>query len=241
MSNVTAFTVLEKTFGPWSISVRCQPLSPREVETRYDRAAARWDRVMTRFCAASAYRALLESALDDSPPMIGAGFRALDCGTGTGALTEALYAAAPNRFQTDAVDLSPEMLARANGNFRARGIPATVRQASVCALPYPDDQFDLTMAAHVCEHLADPNEALAEMIRVTRPGGRVVVIMSRQTLAARFLQARWRMHLMTPKQAALMMEDAGLAGVRRLSPGQATRFDHFSLAHVATVKSRGRP
>jgi SAM-dependent methyltransferase len=43
------------------------------------------------------------------------------------------------------------------------------------ALPFTDDSFDATRSERVFQHLAEPAVALAEMRRVTRPGGRVVV------------------------------------------------------------------
>ena len=43
------------------------------------------------------------------------------------------------------------------------------------ALPFPADTFDVCRAARVLEHLPDAAPALAEMVRVTRPGGRIVV------------------------------------------------------------------
>ena len=47
--------------------------------------------------------------------------------------------------------------------------------AAAEALPYPAHSFDVTLANEVIEHVADDQAAAAEMVRVTRPGGRVVI------------------------------------------------------------------
>jgi len=46
-----------------------------------------------------------------------------------------------------------------------------VARAEISALPFPDDVFDLSLAVHVLEHVDDLEVALAEMARVTKPGG----------------------------------------------------------------------
>jgi len=50
-----------------------------------------------------------------------------------------------------------------------------LRVANIYALPFPDGAFDAVRAERVFQHLEDPEAGLAEMIRVTRPGGRLMV------------------------------------------------------------------
>lgn len=66
------------------------------------------------------------------------------------------------------VDLSPGMLQKAE----QRGLDVTLGSAT--ALPFPDHQFDVTCAFKVLAHVPDIEKALAEMARVTRPGGVVL-------------------------------------------------------------------
>jgi ubiquinone/menaquinone biosynthesis C-methylase UbiE len=64
--------------------------------------------------------------------------------------------------------------------------------ADACALPFPDAAFDLVISSECIEHTLDPRLALAEIHRVTRPGGRLVVTVPNQawhfsaTIADRF-------------------------------------------------------
>jgi ubiquinone/menaquinone biosynthesis C-methylase UbiE len=53
-------------------------------------------------------------------------------------------------------------------------VPITFEVGDATALPFPDGTFDVCRAARVLEHLADAPRALSEMVRVTRPDGRVV-------------------------------------------------------------------
>lgn len=95
----------------------------------------------------------------------GTGARVLEVGCGTG-----LLLARARSFASFAagVDLSAGMLARA----RKRGLP--VVQGSATSLPYRDNSFDVVYSVKVLPHVADIRTAMAEMARVTRPGGHVL-------------------------------------------------------------------
>jgi ubiquinone/menaquinone biosynthesis C-methylase UbiE len=96
--------------------------------------------------------------------------RALDVGTGAGALALAL---APFVREAIGVDVVPELLAE--GRVRA---PANVElvEADATALPYPHGSFDLVCTARTLHHVPRPELVLAEMDRVLRPGGTMVVV-----------------------------------------------------------------
>jgi len=95
----------------------------------------------------------------------GRGAEVLEAGCGTGLLLARIASFA---LRARGVDLSAGMLAKA----RARGLD--VVQGSVTALPYADCSFDLVCSFKVLAHVADIRRALAEMARVTRPGGTVL-------------------------------------------------------------------
>ena len=93
---------------------------------------------------------------------------ALDVGTGTGHYAACL---ADLGMQVTGIDPSAAMLAVA----RARPIDVTWREGDATALPYADGSFDLVLSVTALEFVADAAAALAEMYRVLRPGGRLVV------------------------------------------------------------------
>ena len=95
----------------------------------------------------------------------------LDVGAGTSVLAERLTDLG---VQVVALDPFPQMLAQLE---RRRPTSSTV-VADGEAIPFPDDAFDVTYSVAVMHHIADPGRVrrtLAEMVRVTRRGGKIVV------------------------------------------------------------------
>jgi SAM-dependent methyltransferase len=125
-------------------------------------AAEAYDRFMGR------YSRLLSPQLADLAD-IRDGQRALDVGSGPGALTSELVARL-GAESVAAVDPSTPFVEAA----RARHPGVDVREASAEELPFADDAFDASLAQLVVHFMADPVAGLAEMRRVTRPGGVVV-------------------------------------------------------------------
>jgi ubiquinone/menaquinone biosynthesis C-methylase UbiE len=135
-----------------------------------------------------------------------AGERALDVGTGTGH-----YAAwlADLGLQVSAVDSSPAMLEVA----RARRHPVAWRQATADALPFDDGAFDLVLSVTMLEFVDRPAEAVDEMFRVVRPGGRLVAaVLNRDSPWARAREAEAR-ELDTPFRYAHFYSPGELAAL----------------------------
>jgi SAM-dependent methyltransferase len=86
-----------------------------------------------------------------------------------------------------AVDRSTEEVAQVTAMFRAMeaagevvpGRLARAVRADLLALPFPDASFDVVMASEVLEHIPADEQAMAEIARVVRPGGRVAVTVPR--------------------------------------------------------------
>ncbi len=95
--------------------------------------------------------------------------RVLDMGSGTGVVTEEL--AASTEGEVIGLDIDPAMVAFA----RQRGGRAEYRQGDAHELPFPDGWFDVTACHFVLLWCRDPRRAAEEMMRVTRPGGAVLV------------------------------------------------------------------
>ncbi len=98
---------------------------------------------------------------------------ALDLACGPGIVTAALAKVAGTVV---AFDLTPEMLKRAETRCRAAGVDnVSFRQGDAAALPFADGSFDCVVTRLSIHHFADPVAVLAEIHRVTRPGGRLVL------------------------------------------------------------------
>ncbi|HTZ07351.1 MAG TPA: methyltransferase domain-containing protein [Gaiellaceae bacterium] len=98
--------------------------------------------------------------------------RALDVGTGAGALA---FALAPIVREVVGVDRVPELLALARERAAAFG-NVTFVEGDATALPFEDFSFDLTGTLRTLHHVAHPEIVLSELARVTRLGGRVLVV-----------------------------------------------------------------
>lgn len=98
--------------------------------------------------------------------------RALDVGTGAGALALAL---APLVREVVGVDPVPELLTLARE--RAAGLAnVELVEGDGTALPFEDFSFDLSGTLRTLHHVHRPELIVAELVRVTRPGGRVLVV-----------------------------------------------------------------
>jgi SAM-dependent methyltransferase len=96
--------------------------------------------------------------------------RALDVGCGAGALALAL---APLVREVVGVDRVPELLALARERAPEN---ATFVEADATQLPYGDGEFDLSGTLRTLHHVPRPELVAAELVRVTKGGGRVLVI-----------------------------------------------------------------
>lgn len=93
--------------------------------------------------------------------------RILDAGCGTGRLTAQLEASGA---AVVGLDLDSAMLDIASARTRGRLILGDAH-----CIPFPDSSFDRVVAVALCEFTNDPSGIFAELARVARPGGRIVV------------------------------------------------------------------
>lgn len=114
-----------------------------------------------------------------------AGERFLDVAAGTGGLS---LPAARLGAHVTATDWSPAMIERFEARVREEGLDAQGRVMDCHALDLPDDSFDVTGSQFGVMLVPDQARALREMVRVTRPGGRVLLIAYRHPAELEFLQ-----------------------------------------------------
>ena len=98
--------------------------------------------------------------------------RVFEAGVGTG-LNIAFY---PAGARVTATDLSGAMLKRARERAREQNVDVTFEEADLCSLPFADRSFDTAVETFVFCSMPDPVACLREMGRVTRPGGRILLL-----------------------------------------------------------------
>ena len=137
-----------------------------QVEAMFDRIARVYDR-MNSVMTAGMHHRWRERAADLA--RVGPGTRALDVATGTGDLAIEL---ASRGAEVVGVDFSEGMLDLA----RAKAPGLRFEQGNALDLAYADGEFDAVTVGFGARNFADLDRGLAEMARITRPGGRVVVL-----------------------------------------------------------------
>jgi ArsR family transcriptional regulator len=131
----------------------------------FSSSADRWDEIRSSLYGIRADLLPLFGLLDSS-------WSIADLGAGTGVFTAAV---APFVRSVTVVDRSPEMLDAAR---RRLGDASNVRfrEGDLGAIPIDDDAIDCAVVSLVLHHVADPAAAFAEVRRILRPGGRLVVL-----------------------------------------------------------------
>ncbi len=144
-------------------------LEEPQVEAMFDRIAGVYD-LMNSLMTAGLHHRWRRRAADLA--RVGPGNDVLDVASGTGDLAIELSARVGAGGSVIGSDFSEQMLDRA----RVKAPQLEWQQANALALPYEEGRFDAVTVGFGARNFSDLDAGLAEMVRVTRPGGRVVVL-----------------------------------------------------------------
>ena len=144
-------------------------LEEPQVEAMFDRIAGVYD-LMNSLMTAGLHHRWRRRAVDLA--RVGLGDDVLDVASGTGDLAIELAARVGPGGSVIGSDFSEQMLDRA----RVKAPQLEWVQANALALPYVDDRFDAVTVGFGARNFSDLDAGLEEMVRVTRPGGRGVVL-----------------------------------------------------------------
>jgi ArsR family transcriptional regulator len=140
-----------------------------EAASRYFESHADvWDQIRSLHVAESDVEQAIARALGDRP--LG---RFVDIGTGTGRMIELF---GRDALQAIGIDRSSEMLRLARVKLEAAGIPSSLRQGDMNALPLDDGAADTVIIHQVLHYAHSPAVAIAEAGRVLSQGGRLLVV-----------------------------------------------------------------
>jgi SAM-dependent methyltransferase len=126
------------------------------------------------------YRAMFRHLMDVMAPRVDC--RILDVGCGSGALDRLLAARLGTAAWIDAIDVNPFLLREAAELAREFGDRIGFTPGSALDLPFPEETFDCVFSVTVLEE-CDASRAIAEMIRVARPGARIGIVVRAIDLA----------------------------------------------------------
>ena len=217
----------------------------------FDRVAGRYD-LMNDLMSFGLHRAWKAFAIDIARPRPGE--RVLDVATGSGDLAAALERRVAPGGEVWITDINRRMLERGRDRLLDAGCLAPAAQCDAERLPFADRVFDCVTVGFGLRNMTHKDAALAEMVRVLKPGGRLLVLEFSQVwkplqkpydlysfhvlpwlgekvagdaAAYRYLAESIRMH---PDQATLaaMLERSGLE-----------RVEYFNLAAGAVAVHRG--
>lgn len=144
---------------------------------------ANWNRVWERSKQTGSY-SYIHSRLERSMDKVGYfisngvlfqdGDRVLEAGCGDGLVLLSLLRLF--EIQGHGLDISVSAKERAEELMEAEGKRFSFDIGDILAMPYPDDHFDKIVCLGVIEHFLDPTQSLAEVYRVLKPGGQVIMM-----------------------------------------------------------------
>jgi SAM-dependent methyltransferase len=105
-----------------------------------------------------------------------AGDRILDVGCGSGTAEVRLGQLGISQMRLFGVDLIPDRVVQAVASARAHNVRVRFASADACALPFRTNAFDSVFCIAVMQHIRDLSAAVRELARVTKQGGRILVI-----------------------------------------------------------------
>lgn len=141
---------------------------PEQVSSMFDRVSTNYDRTNDILSVGNSRLWRVQTRLAIAPRE---GEQILDVAAGTGTVSRIL---ADEGAEVTALDFSAGMLAEGR---RKHGDHSRIRfvQGDATDLPFEDASFDATTVSFGLRNVQEPKKALAEMFRVTRPGGRIVI------------------------------------------------------------------
>jgi ubiquinone/menaquinone biosynthesis C-methylase UbiE len=152
--------------------------------------------------------------------------RALDVGCGKGRFARLVKERNPGALVV-ASDLAVSMLTYADSNLGRVS-------ASMLELPFPDGSFEAAYATESLEHAVDIPRAVAEMCRVLKPGGRVVIIDKNAEHWGKLETPKWEKWFRRDELLALLRQHCRVADCRPISYWEDVEPDGLFLAWTAT-------
>lgn len=138
----------------------------------------------------------------------------LDAGCGNGRYTRFLLKHSDADAFITGFDLSQRMLKRSRRRLKSRRVSQVA--ADLTRLPYPDDYFDAVVCGWVLEHLPDPRPGLSELARVMKSGGKLLLLVTEDTVTGSMCSRMWHCRTHNRKDLLRLCREFGLRWQRPL-------------------------
>ncbi len=145
-----------------------EPENGQQFSGQYDAFYSRYANIYDRLIK---FFPLWRNWLENTLPYI-QGPKVLEVSFGTGYLLTR-YA---SQYKSFAIDLNPDLARIAWGNLRQHNLSAHLQVANVEHIPYPAGEFDSVLNTMAFTAYPDAERALAEITRVLKPGGRLIIL-----------------------------------------------------------------
>jgi ubiquinone/menaquinone biosynthesis C-methylase UbiE len=132
----------------------------------------------------------------------------LDIGSGAGQILGQLVRFVPKDACVVGCDISHQMLVRARK--RLRSVRPLYVTADMTQLPFADESFDCVTCGYVLEHLQDPKPGLVEFHRVLKPGGKLLMLATEDTVPGVLTSRTWKCRTYNRTELQQACHDAGL-------------------------------
>jgi ubiquinone/menaquinone biosynthesis C-methylase UbiE len=140
--------------------------------------------------------------------------RILDAGCGNGRYSQFLLSEADGDAWITGFDYSQQMLRRARKRLQNERVAHVA--ADLTRLPYQDACFDAIVCGWVLEHLPDPRPGLQELARVLRPGGKLLLLATEDTLTGAVCSRLWHCRTYNRHELRRVAHEYGLQWFREL-------------------------
>jgi SAM-dependent methyltransferase len=193
------------------------------------------------FFTAVGYRSSLKYFLRFNHSRLGLreGMNVLDAGIGTGFLTINLLKDSLIPLSITGLDFSVGMFVGLKRRLKRLGLDEYVKLqvGDMRQMPFPDGSFDLVVSSAAIEYLPEVADGISEFGRVLRPGGRLLLITTRNSFMGKVIAATWRNVTLDPSYIKECMGRSGITSVETLQ--FPWYFPHVNWWGMAILGERG--
>ncbi|MDQ3008756.1 MAG: class I SAM-dependent methyltransferase [bacterium] len=130
----------------------------------YDTLAVDFDSVVNQYDTNKRLRVVFDELLSDTELQ---GLKVLDAGCGTGWFSQV---AAQKKAKVTSLDIGENLLKEVAKKCKTKCVVGSIME-----LPFADNTFDVVISSEVIEHVTDPVKGISECVRVTKPGGLIIM------------------------------------------------------------------